>query len=107
MQLAPNLAMTHEAMGYYKYRKEDQSGADKEMKKAMELGSTSFVPPYYHGMLLLRGGLGASEAAQEAIQNFQKATAINARFAPAFEGLAQAYSLGPETQKQAREAALH
>src|SRR6266436_5180673 len=61
MQLEPNLAITHEAMGYYKYRKEDGSSADMEMKKAMELGSTSFVAPYYHGMLLLRGGLGSPE----------------------------------------------
>jgi tetratricopeptide (TPR) repeat protein len=106
MQLEPNLAVTHEAMGYYKYRKEDQSGADKEMKKAMELGSTSFVGPYYHGMLLLRGGLGSPEVMQEAIKSFEKATQINPQFAPAFEGLAQAYSVNPETQKQAVEAGI-
>jgi tetratricopeptide (TPR) repeat protein len=106
VQTEPNLAIGHEALGYYLYLKEDQSGADKEMKKAMELGSTSFVPPYYHGMLLLRGGLGRSEAAQEAIKSLQKATAINPRFAPAFEGLAQAYSVNPETQKQAVEAGI-
>jgi hypothetical protein len=76
------------------------------MAKALELGSTSFVPPYYHGMLLLRGGLGEAQAAQEASQSFQKATAINAGFAPAFEGLAQAYSLSPETQKQAVQAGI-
>src|SRR5260221_6050181 len=106
MQLEPNLAMTHEAMGYYKYRKEDQSGADKEMKKAMELGSTSFVAPYYHGMLLLRGGLGSPEVMQEAIKSFAKATQINPQFAPGFVGLAQAYSVSPETQKQAVEAGI-
>jgi Flp pilus assembly protein TadD len=103
----PDLAIGHEALGYYLYRKEDLRGADKEMKKAMELGSTSFVPPYYHGVLLLRGGLGEAEAAQEAIKNFQKAAAINAQFAPAFEGLAQAYALSPDTQKEAVQAGLH
>jgi Flp pilus assembly protein TadD len=102
----PNLAIGHEALGYYLYRKEDLRGADKEMKKAIELGSTSFVPPYYHGALLLRGGLGETEAAQEAVKNFQKAAAINAQFAPAFEGLAQAYSLSPETQKEAVQAGI-
>src|SRR5260221_6421015 len=101
MQLEPNLAITHEAMGYYKYRKEDGSSADMEIKKAMELGSTSFVAPYYHGMLLLRGGVGSPELRQEAIKNFGKATQINPQFAPAFVGLAQAYSVSPETQKQA------
>ena len=106
VQLEPSLAISHEALGYYLYRKEDHQGADREMTKAMELGSTSFVPPFYHGMLLLRGGLGGAQAAQEAIQSFQRATSINAGFAPAFEGLAQAYSLSPETQKQAVQAGI-
>jgi tetratricopeptide (TPR) repeat protein len=106
-QAEPTLAIAHEAMGYYLYRKEDQSGADKEMKRAMELGSASFVPPYYHGVLLVRTGLGSVEAAQEAIKNFQKAAAINPQFAPAFEGLAQAYALSPETQRQSLEAGIH
>src|SRR5258708_9488408 len=72
----------------------------------MELGSTSFVAPYYHGLLALRGGLAAPEALQEAIKSFEKATQINPQFAPAFEGLAQAYSASPETQKQALEAGI-
>jgi tetratricopeptide (TPR) repeat protein len=106
MQLEPNLAIGHEAMGYYLYRKEDQKGADKEMKRAMELGATSFVAPYYHGMLLLRGGLGAPEVLQDAAKSFERATQINPQFAPAFEGLAQAYALAPETQKQAVHAGI-
>jgi len=106
VQLEPSLAISHEALGYYLYRKEDHQGADREMTKAMELGSASFVPPYYHGLLLLRGGLGGAQAAQEAIQSFQRATAVNTGFAPAFEGLAQAYSLSPETQKQAVQAGI-
>ena len=106
VQTEPNLAISHEALGYYLYRKEDKSGADKEMTKAMELGSTTFVAPYYHGMLLLRAGSAAPEVMQEAIKSFEKATQINSQFAPAFEGLAQAYSLAPETQKQALDAAI-
>jgi hypothetical protein len=62
------------------------------------------VAPYYHGLLVLRGGLAAPEALQEAIKSFEKATQINPQFAAAFEGLAQAYSASPETQKQALEA---
>jgi tetratricopeptide (TPR) repeat protein len=106
VQAEPNLAISHEALGYYLYRKEDQSGADKELKKAMELGSTSFVSPYYRGMMLLRGGLGSPDAVQEAIKSFEKVTRMNPQFPPAFEGLAQAYSLTPETQKQAVEAGI-
>jgi Flp pilus assembly protein TadD len=106
VQMEPNLAISHEALGYYLYRKEDRSGADKEMKRAMELGSTSFVAPYYHGLLVLRGGLAAPAMMQEAIQSFEKATKINPQFAPAFEGLAQACSAAPETQKQALDAGV-
>jgi tetratricopeptide (TPR) repeat protein len=106
LKLEPNLAIGHETMGYYLYRKEDQKGADSEMKKAMELGATSFVAPYYHGTLLLRGGLGAPDVLQEAAKSFERATQMNPQFAPAFEGLAQAYSLTPETQKQAVNAGI-
>ena len=106
VQAEPNLSISHEALGYYLYRKEDKSGADREMKKAMELGSTSFVAPYYHGLLVLRGGSAGPDGLQEAIKSFQKAAQINPQFAPAFEGLAQAYSAAPETQKQAVEAGI-
>jgi len=106
VKMEPNLAINHEALGYYLYRKEDRIGADKEMKRAMELGSTSFLAPYYHGLLVLRGGLAAPAMMQEAIQSFEKATKINPQFAPAFEGLAQAYSTAPETQKQALDAGV-
>jgi Flp pilus assembly protein TadD len=103
----PNLPLSHEALGYYLYRKGDQSGADKEMKRAIELGTTSFVAPYYHGMLLVRGGLPGPEVVHEAVRSFEKATQINPQFAPAFEGLAHAYSFAPETQKQAVDAGIH
>jgi Flp pilus assembly protein TadD len=106
VQTEPNLAIGHEALGYYLYRKEDDSGADREMKKAMELGSTSFVAPYYHGLLVLRGGLAPPEMMREAIKSLEKATLMNPQFAPAFEGLAQAYSTAPETQKQAVDAGI-
>jgi len=106
VQAEPNLAISHEALGYYLCRKEDKSGADREMKKAMELGSTSFVAPYYHGLLVLQGGLAAPEMMREAIGSLERATQINPQFAPAFEGLAQAYSATPETQKQALEAGI-
>ena len=106
VQTEPHLAITHEALGYYLYRREDKSGADREMKKAMELGSTSFVAPYYHGLLVLQGGLAAPEMMREAIKSLEKATQINPQFAPAYEGLAHAYSAAPETQKQALDAGI-
>jgi hypothetical protein len=57
-------------------------------------------------VLLIKGGMAGPEAMHEAIDSFQKATQINPQFAPAFEGLAHAYSLSPETQKQAVDAGI-
>jgi tetratricopeptide (TPR) repeat protein len=107
IQAEPNLPLSHEALGYYLHRKGDHSGADKEMRKAIELGSATFVAPYYHGMLLMEGGLTGPEVVHEAVASLQKATQMNPQFAPAFEGLAQAYSFAPETQKQAVDAGIH
>jgi Flp pilus assembly protein TadD len=101
LQLEPALALAHEAMGYYKYRKDENGGADQEMLKAMELGSRSFVAPYYHGMLLLREGPLTAERVQQAVKSLQAATQLNPQFAPAFEGIARAYASSPETSKDA------
>jgi tetratricopeptide (TPR) repeat protein len=107
VQAEPNLAVGHEALGYYLYRKGDNDRADKEMKKAMELESTTFAAPYYHGMLVLRGGSPEPEQLQEAIKSFEKSVKSNPQFAPAYEGLAHAYSAAPETQTLALEAGIH
>jgi tetratricopeptide (TPR) repeat protein len=107
VQTEPNLASGHEALGYYLYRKGDNDGADTEMKKAMELDSTTFAAPYYHGMLVLRGGSAGPEQLQEAIKSFEKSAKSNPQFAPAYEGLAHAYSASPETQALALEAGIH
>lgn len=106
VKLEPNLAISHEALGYYFYRKGESSRADLEMKKAMELGSSSFVAPYYHGQLMLNGGLAETAELREAIESFERATKLNPQFAPAFEGLAHAYSESRETQKQALDAGI-
>jgi len=53
----------------------------------MELGSTSFVPPYYHGMLMLQGGLVTGGARQEAIKSFERApTQINSAIRAGIRG---------------------
>ena len=103
VQLEPTLAAVHEALGYLQYRQQNLEAADKEMEKAIELGTTSFVAPYYRGMFLLQRNL-TLESGQEAVSDLQKATQINPQFAPAYEGLAQAFALRPATQKQAIDA---
>jgi tetratricopeptide (TPR) repeat protein len=106
VQAEPKLAMAHEALGFWKYRKQDFGGASKEMEAAVQLGSNSFSAAYYRGMTLLQGPADTDELAQEAVKSLERATQINPQFAPAFEGLAHAYSRSPETQKQAVNAAL-
>jgi tetratricopeptide (TPR) repeat protein len=105
IQLDPKMAMAHEALGFYKLRKQDFAGASQEMETAAQLGSKSFAVFYYHGMALLRGSSGEAPV-QEAVKNLQRATELNPQFAPAFQGLAQAYSRKQETQTQAIDAAF-
>lgn len=106
VQLEPGLAIAHEALAYYKYRKDENAGADQEMRKAMELGSRSFVAPYYHGMLLLRESSLSAQRIEEAVQSLQAATKLNPQFAPAFEAIARAYAASPETAKEAIAPAI-
>ena len=102
----PNLPFAHEALGFYHYRRHEIEDADKEIVEAIKLGATGFAPQYFHGVLLMqRGGL-SGEAAGEAKISLEKAVQINPQFAPAYEGLSQAYSRSPETQKQAVNAAI-
>lgn len=107
VQQEPKLATAHEALGLWKYRKQDFAGASKELDAAAQLGSNNFAAFYYRGMALLRGAPGIDVPIQAAAESFQRATQINPQFAPAFEGLAEAYSRSPETQKQALDAAFH
>jgi len=48
----------------------------------------------------------SGEAAEEAKNSLEKAVQLNPQFAPAYEGLSQAYSRSPQTQKQAVNAAI-
>ena len=106
VQLEPGLAIAHEAMGYYRYRKAEDSAARQEMEKVMELGSLSFIAPYYRGMLLLREGSLSGDRLSEAIKSLRLATQINPKFAPAFEAIARAHAASPETVSQALEPAI-
>jgi len=101
----PNLAAGHEAMGYYHYRRQETKEADEEMVTAMKLGSTSFAPAYFHGLLLLsRDGL-SEDSASEARNSLSRAAQLNPQFAPTFDALSHAYPQTPNGQKLAVNAA--
>jgi tetratricopeptide (TPR) repeat protein len=101
----PNLAVTHEALGFLNFREGDFVAADDEMAKAIELGSTNFLPYYCHGVLLLRDLTATQGATDTAVTFLERAREMNPQFAPTFEALTQAYSRSAGTQKQALDAA--
>lgn len=105
VEAEPNLAATHEALGFFDYRDDDFVAADDEMTKAIELGSTSFLPYYCHGLLLLRDLTATQGVTNTAVTFLERAAQINPQFAPTFEALTQVYSRSAGTQKQALEAA--
>jgi tetratricopeptide (TPR) repeat protein len=105
VEAEPNLAATHEALGFLNYRDGDFVAADDEMTKAIELGSTSFLPYYCHGLLLLRDLTATQGDTNTGATFLERAAQMNPQFAPTFEALTQAYSRSAGTQKQALEAA--
>ena len=105
VQTEPSLPVAHEALGFFHFRNGDFAEADEEMTKAIELGSTSFIPFYCHGVLLLRDLAGTQELTRKATALLEQAAALNPQFAPTFEALAQGYSRSDETLKQALQAA--
>ena len=105
VEFEPNLAVAHEALGFLNYRDGDFVAADDEMTKAMELGSTSFLPYYCHGLLLLRDLTATQGDTNTASTFLERAAQMNPQFAPTFEALTQAYTRSAGTQKQALEAA--
>lgn len=102
----PNLAFAHEALGYYYYREQKLSQADDEIQQALKLGAAGFAPQYLHGISLLQQGRMDKETAEEAKKCLEKAIQLNPQFAPAFEGLSQAYARFPELQKEAVNAGI-
>ena len=102
----PNLAMAHEALGYWHYRRREIEEADKEILTAIQLGASDFSSQYFHGMLLLREGGFDAQNAEDAKKSLEQAVKLNPDFAPAYAALSRAYSRSPETQKQAVTAAI-
>jgi tetratricopeptide (TPR) repeat protein len=101
----PEIAATHEALGFYGFRDGDFAAADEEMSKAIALGSSNFMAFYCHGVLLLRDFSETEESTKKARAALENAARLNPMYAPTFEALTQAYSRTAETQARALEAA--
>jgi tetratricopeptide (TPR) repeat protein len=102
----PKLALAHEALGMYDYRMQDLAAADREMKEAIELGTSNFLPYYMHGFLELQGGFSDEDKAHEAAENLSKALKMNPDFAPAYDALANALGRPGQDQTKAINAAI-
>jgi tetratricopeptide (TPR) repeat protein len=105
VRLGPDIAVTHEALGFYDFRDSDFAAADEEMNKAISLGSASFMAFYCQGVLLLRDFSETEESTKKARAALENAARLNPMYAPTFEALTQAYSRTAETQGKALEAA--
>jgi tetratricopeptide (TPR) repeat protein len=103
--LGPEIAATHEALGFYDFREGDFAAADEEMSKAISLGPASFLAFYCRGVLLLRDLSETEESTGKAREALENAALLNPMYAPTFEALTQAYSRSAETQGKALEAA--
>ena len=103
--LGPDIAATHEALGFYDFRDGNFTAADEEMTKAIALGSASFMAFYCHGVLQLRDFSETEESTNRAQMALENAARLNPVYAPTFEALTQVYSRSTEAQPKALEAA--
>jgi tetratricopeptide (TPR) repeat protein len=103
--LGPEMAVTHEAMGFYDFREGEFAAAEHEMSRAIELGSQDFMAFYCRGVLLLRDFSESAETTVNARAALEQAERLNPMYAPTFEGLTQVYSRLTETQGKALVAA--
>jgi Tfp pilus assembly protein PilF len=105
LQQDPNLAAAHEGLGNYYFRQHDVENAGKELQRATELNSKSYLTYYFAAMLNLQQPGGTPENWGGAEASLEKAIALNPNFAPAYANLASLYSMRREAQEKALSAA--
>jgi tetratricopeptide (TPR) repeat protein len=105
IQQDPNLAEAHEVLGRYNLRQGNVEDATKELQRATELNSKSFLTYYYAAMLDLGQPGGTPENWEKAEASLEKAVALNPNFAPAYANLASLYLMSREAQDKALAAA--
>jgi tetratricopeptide (TPR) repeat protein len=99
------LPLVHEALGLYYFRQRDMENAAKELQRATELDSKSFLTYYFSAMLNLQEARGSQDAWPQTEASLEKAIALNPNFAPAYGSLSSLYAIRKETQDKALAAA--
>jgi tetratricopeptide (TPR) repeat protein len=100
-----HLALAHEALGLYYFRQQDMDNAAKELQRATDLDSKSFLTYYFFALLNLQQAHGTPESWPQAESSLEKAIALNPNFAPAYGSLSSLYALRRESQDKALTAA--
>jgi tetratricopeptide (TPR) repeat protein len=104
IRLDPNLAATQEGMGLVLFRENKRDEAQKYFSRAVALDSKSALTYYYDGMLLLTSD-NVEEDPDEARGALEKAVALKAELAPAWDALATLYAREAASLPKAVEAA--
>lgn len=90
LQLDPKLALVHESLGFYYYRKNDNAQAASHFGQAAELDPANFLAHYYFATL--SSARINRENADMLEAHLRKSLELNPLFAPAYSALADVYS---------------
>ena len=101
----PKNALAAESQGSLCLREQNDACAKKWFGQAIEADAGSYVAHFDYGMMLLRDGDKDQDAAIES--NLQTAIKLNPLFAPAYQTLAQLYSMRNEKMDEAYILMLH
>ncbi|HEY2821562.1 MAG TPA: DUF1570 domain-containing protein [Candidatus Acidoferrum sp.] len=105
VKTGPEIATTHEALGFFYFRNSDFADAQEQMQRAIALGADDFAPYFVLGSLELRNVAESDDDIRDARKNLERAAELNPMFAPTFEALTQVYSRSADTQAKALAAA--
>lgn len=87
----PDLALSHEAMGFLYFREGDSDQAAKWFEEAVKLDSQSYLAHYFFALSKLRSG-GQEAGLEVAERSLRRAMELNTSFAPAYAELAAVYA---------------
>ncbi len=100
----PNLALTHECLGFLALSQQDMTTAESEFTTAVKLNSNSFLAYYFSARVRMRDEMNSRDQIGQVVDDLERAIALNPQFAPAYEALSSIYSLAPETTDKAMAA---